>query len=132
MPGIALDSGPVVALFSRRDRFHGRAVEFIRDLQAGSLVTTVGVVVEVAYTLGSRAPHAIDWLRSTTRIDDGIVVDLPRITELLRKHRDIEADFADVSIVAMCERCDIDQIATVDADFEIYRTRIGARLSNVF
>ena len=58
--------------------------------------------------------------------------DLPRIIEIMRKYSDLPADFADASLVAMCERRGITSVATLDRHFEVYRTRDRKRFRNVF
>ena len=48
------------------------------------------------------------------------------------KYADLPADFADASLLALCERAGIDRIATLDRDFAVYRLRNRKRLVNVF
>jgi uncharacterized protein len=50
----------------------------------------------------------------------------------MNKYADLPADFADASLVAMCERRGIADIATLDTHFDIYRTADRKRLRNVF
>jgi uncharacterized protein len=47
--------------------------------------------------------------------------DFARITELNTQYADLPGDFADLSLVVICERLDISAIATLDKDFDIYR-----------
>ena len=51
---------------------------------------------------------------------------------LLDKYHDVPADFADVSLVALAERLNISQIASVDNDFAIYRLSGKWAFENVF
>lgn len=131
MASIALDSGPAIALFSKRDVHHERAVGFIRSVEAGALVTTAAVVTEVAFVLGARAPQFIDWVQAAAEIDGQIGGDLPRIAAILRKYKTLRPDFADASLVALCERRGVGKIATVDSDFAVYRMNSGKALEIV-
>ena len=58
--------------------------------------------------------------------------DLPRIRAILDKDADLPADFADASLVALCERLKVIRVASVDSDFMIYRTRDRRPLRNLF
>ena len=133
MPSIALDSGPAYALFDKSDKHHDRAVALVRGAKPGSFVTNIAVITEVAYLLGGQAPGFLAWVHQSARIDTGTPADLPRIREFMLKYRDSTPDFADASLVAMCERLNIRSIATIDVrDFAIYRTRDGKRLTIAF
>ena len=130
---IALDSGPAYALFDRDDKHHRRAVEFISDLKPNSLVSNIAVLTEVCHLLGARAELFLRWADGAIELDTKTSSDLPRIRELIAKYRDLAPDFADVSLVALCERRHITRIATVDRrDFGTYRTREGKTLQIVF
>ena len=105
----------------------------MRSAKGGSLVTNIAVVTEVAYMLGSQAPGFLAWVHDATHVDGGTPADLPRIREFMLKYRDSEPDFADASLIAMCERLSIRSIATIDGrDFAIYRMLDGKRLSITF
>ena len=62
-------------------------------------------------------------------IDDD---DLERTIELVEKYRDLPADFADASLVAQAERLRIDEIASIDRDFAIYRLKGRKTFRNIF
>ena len=47
--------------------------------------------------------------------------DFQRIVELNSKYRDLPADFADLSLIAISERLGIAKVATLDDDFNVYR-----------
>jgi uncharacterized protein len=123
VPSIVVDAGPLIALFDRDDRHHRRALEFVRTCRS-KLVTNVPVLTETSYLLRFSVEAQRDfllWAHRALDIDDGTPADLPRIAALLEKYRDIPADFADVSLVAMAERRRLSRIATLDKDFAIYR-----------
>ena len=134
MPAIAVDTGPLVALFDGSEKQHGAAVAFI-GRATGPLVTNVAVLTETAALLdfSSTLPaEFLDWAAKVLIVDNQTDVDLARIAAILRKYHDLPADFADASLVALCERRDIAQIATLDRHFTVYRTIKRRVLQNIF
>ena len=132
---VVVDSGVLVALFDAHDAHHARALDFMRSFR-GELLTNVAVLTEVLHLLdfSVRAQRdLLSWVRA-----GGVTLsplpdeDLDRIAELLEKYADLPADFADLSLVVLCERLGIREVATVDRDFEIYRVRGGKALRNAF
>lgn len=47
--------------------------------------------------------------------------DFTRIAELNAKYADLPEDFADLALIAISERLEIEAIATLDGDFDVYR-----------
>ncbi len=72
------------------------------------------------------------WATQFIDIDGETAADLPRIIELIEKYRDLPADFADVSLVALAERLNLSRVASIDRDFDIYRFAGKQRFQNVF
>lgn len=135
MPSIAVDAGPLIALFDRDDRYHTQAREFLSRVRDERLTTTSIVVGAVAAMLSDRADDLhrfLEWLASAVEIDDALHEDLPRILEVIKKYSDLPADLADVSLVVLCERRAIDAVASIDSDFDVYRLPKGKRFSNLF
>ena len=134
MPSIAVDAGPLVALFDRGDNHHLAALNFFRTT-SGNFVTNVAVLTETAHLLSFSAAaveDALEWIATTFDIDQRTGDDLPRIVEIMAKYSDLPADFADASLIALCERRGIDGVATLDKDFDIYRLENGRELRNIF
>jgi uncharacterized protein len=134
MIDIVVDSGPLIALFDGSDAYHARAVGFIEGLN-GRLVTNLPVITEVVYVLDF-SPQAqrdfLAWVENACAIDTGTSSDLPRIRALMAKYADLPADFADASLVALCERIGSTTVASVDSDFTIYRTASRQVFRNLF
>jgi len=131
---IVVDSGPLIALFDASDQYHERAVHFVRDL-SDALVTNLPVLTEVVYMLDFSAQAQRDflyWSEGAMAIDTETRGDFPRIRAILDKYRDLPADFADASLVALCERLRTTAVASVDQDFTIYRTRDRGSFRNLF
>ena len=126
MKKILIDSGPLIALFDGNDEYHQKAVEFIKN-NTGELITTLASITETLHLLDFNRNAQIDflsWLNegavSIEPIDNN---DLSRIKELIVKYRDLPMDFADACLVFLGEKLNIDKIATIDRDFDIYRIR---------
>lgn len=134
MNDIVVDSGPLIALFDRSDAHHSRAVQLVKSL-SGRLVTNFAVVTEVVYMLDF-SPQAqrdfLFWAERSLILDTGTGADLPRIRALLDKYADLPADFADASLVALCERLGSTVVASVDSDFTVYRTQDRRAFRNLF
>jgi len=130
---IVADTGPLVALFARRDRDHDRVVGFLRDHPC-MLVTTWPVATEAWHLLARSARLAfVRWLVG----GGAAVLDLGddggrQALALLEKYRDRPMDIADASLVVIAERIGVDEILTVDrADFDVYRMSKGRRFVQV-
>ena len=122
MPSIAVDAGPLVALFKGADGYHSQAVAFVARSRY-PLVTNMVVIGEVMSLLVQRfQPDFLEWTIGALEIDQETEGDLPRIIEIMKKYTDLPADFADASLLAMCERRGIASVATRDRHFDIYRT----------
>jgi len=131
---IVVDSGPLIALFDGSDRFHQAALDFIKA-QPGPLITNLPVITEVVYMLDFAVQAQRDflfWAESALLLDTETANDLPRIRALMEKYHDLPADFADASLVALCERRRITTVASVDADFTIYRMQDRRGFHNCF
>ena len=135
MPDIGVDAGPLIALFKRSDRYHAAAKAFLARSERATLVTNLLVIGEVAAMLSPRHGDLVaglSWLIDNIEIDADAGADLPRCIEIVEEYRDLPADLADASLVALCERRGMTLVASVDRDFDVYRLPRGRRLRNVF
>ena len=133
MPSVAVDTGLLVAILSKDDDDFLLAQKFFQK-NSGILITNLPVLTEAAYLLSRRPGAAADllrWVAKTFDIDKETAIDLPRIVEIMTKYADLPADFADASLLAMCERRGLSEIATFDKDFDVYQMASGTRLQNV-
>ena len=133
MPSVAVDTGLLVAFLSKDDDDFLLAQKFFQK-NSGILITNLPVLTEAAYLLSRRPGAAADllrWVAKTFDIDKETAIDLPRIVEIMTKYADLPADFADASLLAMCERRGLSEIATFDKDFDVYQMASGTRMQNV-
>jgi len=126
MSGNALiDTGAILALLDRTDRWHPICTETFRQLRL-PLVTSEAVLAELFHLVGdSRKEMEATWrfLRSGALrllpIEDS---ELQEIHALMSRYWDHPMDFADATIVHLAKRESLSTVFTVDfGDFETYR-----------
>jgi uncharacterized protein len=126
MHPVLLDSSVIVGWLDRRDRNHGRCAAALAKLSR-PLVTCEAVIVESCYLL-----HAIDGaedailenvVNGTFQISFDLARCAAQIRQILRKYRDLQADFADACLIQMADELDTGDILTLDSDFAHYRWR---------
>ena len=133
----AVDSGPLIALFDKRDRRHLRIRAFLRDHPSLALVTVWPVLAEVCAVLLNRV-HRQAELDFIAWVSSGAVaiVDLQpgamaRIHALMTRYRDLPFDFADATLAELLEQERIDALLSIDSDFDVYRSPSRRRLVNL-
>ena len=125
MSGDALiDTGAILALLDRSDRWHGVCVEVFRQLRL-PLLTSEAVLTELFHLVGdSRAKMEAAW----RFVESGAVAlaaiessELPQIHALMSRYWRL-MDYADATLVHLAKRESLSTILTVDhADFDTYR-----------
>ncbi len=126
---IAVDAGPIVALFDRSDNKHEICHDVLKSIRL-PLVTTIPVLTEAFYLLNF-SYHIQDDLWEFIVQDKLKIYNLnssllKRCRELMKKYHDLPMDFADASLVAVAEAENISKIFTLDhKDFKVYRTKNG-------
>lgn len=124
---VLIDTGPLVALFSRKDELHAACLATFKTLK-DPLLTIWPVLTEALYLLDFSV-DAQDglWgflLAQTLLVLPLEVEDVPRMQELMHRYRDRHMDFADAALVRVAEREHITTMFTTDRrDFQIYQPR---------
>ncbi len=130
-----VDAGPLIALFDKSDNYHERILKFMQKYE-GRLVTTWAVITEVSYMLDFNVQVRTDFLRWIGRgaleIPELSLDHISRLIELSQKYSDVPMDFADATLIVISELEKIDEIITIDSDFEVYRNIRKERLKNIF
>jgi hypothetical protein len=122
---VLVDTGPLVAVLSRRDEHHESCVEQLREL-APPLFTCWPVITEAVWLLRNH-PAAIQKLLGSfsTGLLEMLVLDRAApawIAGFLRRYRELGAQAADAALVYLAERESIDTVFTLDRrDFSVYR-----------
>jgi predicted nucleic acid-binding protein len=116
---LIVDAGPLYASAAAKDKNHAVCDELLNEAP-GPLVVPHFIVAEVAYLLATRiGPHAeVAFAQS---IADGELTVEPvldsewsRIAELMEQYADLPLGMADASVIALAERHDAREIATLD------------------
>jgi hypothetical protein len=120
-----IDTGAILALLDRTDRWHHFCTDTFRHLRL-PLLTSGAVLTELFHLVGdSRGEMESAW----KFIDSGAIEiaaighsELPQIHALMSRYWDRPMDFADATLVHLARREALSTIFTVDhADFETYR-----------
>ena len=126
MKKILIDSGPLIALFDASDKYHNKAVNFIKSNKY-PLVTTIASITETLHLLNFNRNAQIDFIewihQGAVEIQNIESDDFGRIKDLTEKYRDLPMDFADSCLVYLAEKLSLNTIATIDRDFSIYRIK---------
>ena len=123
---ILLDTGPLVAILSRKDLHHQACVDVLHGI-AGPLLSCWPVMTEAAWLL-RQSPRAIQQLLGST--ETGFLELLPlagaeakNIAAVMKRYESMRPQLADAALVHLAGREGIDTIFTLDRrDFSIYRT----------
>ena len=129
MRRVLVDTGPIVAILSRRDQYHGACVEALREMP-GPLFTCWPVITEAAWLL-RKSGDAIQQLLGS--MDAGFLELLPLTTEdaqpiasIFKKYRDIRIQLADAALVHLAVRDGLETVFTLDQrDFSVFRLPRG-------
>jgi hypothetical protein len=119
-----IDTGAILALLNRGDKWHRPCAESFQTLQL-PLATSAAVLAEVFHLL----PRSSDLSPAWSFLRSGAVTvlpitdaDLPALEELMLRYHDRPMDFADATLVYLARREALTTIFTVDHDdFETYR-----------
>jgi predicted nucleic acid-binding protein len=120
---VFLDTSFVLALINQRDQYHDRAKALSFKFEETSLVTTVGVLLEIGNALAkdfrTEALAVIGLMRTSSRVElvefnDAL---LEKALAIYKKYSDKSWGLVDcISFVVMRER-DVRDVLTFDADF---------------
>jgi predicted nucleic acid-binding protein len=124
-PDVLIDTGAILALLDRTDRWHRVCVDAFRQLPL-PLVTSEAVLTELFHLVAdSRHGTETAWkfLRSGA-IKPAVIEDaeLHEIHALMSRYGDRPMDFADATLVFLARREGLSTVFTVDhAGFNTYR-----------
>ena len=132
MPSTLVDTGPLVALFDKRDKWHDTIKHFLAGHEQ-ALTTSWPVLTEVSFLLEQHV-----WLDCLTWLEQGAVsiadtpeLEIKRILVLSRKYKDLPMDFADASLIVLAELQNQADIITIDSDFDVYRFGVNRKFNNL-
>jgi predicted nucleic acid-binding protein len=121
---VLLDTGPLVALLNRRDRYHAWALDRFADIEP-PLLTCEAVIVEACHLLrGQSGPERVvlDVIaRGAVEIDFRLRDEIVPVQELRTRYVNVPMALADACLVRMAELSSGSVVLTLDSDFAIYR-----------
>ncbi|MEX0723517.1 MAG: pilus assembly protein [Gracilimonas sp.] len=129
-----IDAGPIIALFDKDDQHHQRVMDFMKNFE-GRLISTWPVLTEVSYMLDFHKQTQLDFIDWVG--EGGIEIynleqwQLIKVREVVETYSDLPADFADASLVVAAAAKDLDQIISLDSDFNVYRMSKGNSFTNL-
>ncbi len=130
---ILIDTGPIVALFDKDDRYHTQCIEILKKIKE-PLVTTWPVLTECFYLLNfSWEVQDSLWLfiqRGGIEIYHLGKDLLIRCCELMEQYSDLPMDLADATLVTLADFLEVHKVFTLDhKDFSIYRFKQKKRFT---
>jgi predicted nucleic acid-binding protein len=127
MSQTVMDSGPLVAWFSKRDSHHEWAARVIDDLPVGALVCEA-VLAEVCHLVAKDGVPAAAVLKLVEQNDLVLVSlasEISAIRALMEQYKDAPMDFADACVVRTAELSPGTVVCTTDSHFRFYRKSSG-------
>mgnify|MGYP000961169707 FL=1 len=124
MEVLLVDTGPLVAIVNKRDKFHPGCLEYLKNYR-GSLLTTWAVLTEFAHmadSIGATLP-LYHWIeRGGLELMPLGREELVTAIDWIERYADRPMDLADASLVVAALKTGSTQIWTLDRDdFETYR-----------
>lgn len=119
---ILCDSGPLIAAATTNDADHHACTEMFSGLRLAErrLLIPQTVVAEVGYMLAAWVNTEVEakFLDSIATGDfelvDLVPEDFVRMAELVRQYEALPLGTTDASVIALAERLDVEEIATLD------------------
>jgi len=119
-----LDTGVIVALLDRSEKFHPACAEAVQAIDA-PLVTCEAVIAETCYLLRNLpgAPEAVieNVSAGIFQIPFQLSKHTAGLKQILKKYRDRRIDLADACLIRLADEFETPDILTLDKDFRIYR-----------
>lgn len=124
MKPVLLDTGVIVALLDRSEKFHQACAEAVGELEA-PLITCEAVIAESCYLLRNLAGAAEAVIENVAAGVFQVPFQLSReavgLKQVLRKYRDHKIDLADACLIRLAAEFETADILTLDKDFAVYR-----------
>jgi len=119
-----IDAGPLVAYYNAGDPWHKKVLTSFERYR-GQFVTTSPIITEVMWLLRSnyqvQNELLVDLSKGLYYVESLKYDDFARIADLNTKYSDLPGDFADLSLIAIAERLNLEDVISLDADFNLYR-----------
>ncbi len=124
MTRVVMDTGPLVALLSRRDRHHAWIREVL-DAMEPPIYTCEAVISEACFLLGRIAGGADAVLallaNDILKVDFRMPSEIDALRSLMKRFATVPMSLADACLVRMSELETQSVIVTLESDFRVYR-----------
>lgn len=118
---VLVDTGPLVAFFNKRDKYHDWAVLQWARIEP-PMVTCEAVLSEACFLLGPAQGAIVTLLeRKVLHLPFRLANHIKQIERLLQKYSDVPMSLADACLVRMAELYDDSTLFSIDTDFTVYR-----------
>ncbi len=121
---VVIDTGPLVALLNRRDRFHRWVRDVLQSVEP-PIFTCEPVITETCFLLREIAAGpdaALDLLeRGILQIDFHLDAEIAPVRALMKQFANVPMSLADAVLVRMTELKRRSVVMTLDDDFRVYR-----------
>ena len=122
--GVVIDTGPLVAYFFEREKYHSWAVETLNSLDP-PVLTCEPVLTEAGFLFarnGSPPVLALEPVESgLIQLGFKLEEELTAVRGLMDQYANVPMSLADACLVRMAEITGL-PICTMDSDFSVYRT----------
>jgi predicted nucleic acid-binding protein len=129
---VIVDTGPLVAYLSQRDKFHIWTYRQLEQINL-PLLTCEAVLTKACFILNRNGCNAEDIVEMLNQgwlsIPFNLQHESHSISKLMSKYANIPMSLADASLLRMTELLPNSQLLTFDSDFSIYR-RYGKETVN--
>ena len=102
-----IDSGPLIALFDKSDKYHYQVLAFLKGFQ-GELITTWSVITEVSHMLDFNLQVQLDFFKwielGGIRLYEISQKELFEIRIMMEKYSDIPMDLADSTLMYVANK----------------------------
>jgi len=123
-PRFIVDTGPLVALLSKRDSYHRWALATFAGVHPPAL-TCEAVVAEAWHLLSGTAKGQTALLdliaAGTLAVEFALISEIAAVRRLVARYSDRPMSLADACLVRLAELFDEAGVITLDRDFSIYR-----------
>jgi predicted nucleic acid-binding protein len=123
MKPVIFDTGPLVAWFCPRDKYHDWARQTFAQIPAGGLICEA-VLAEVCHLVakdGVARGKVLELVEQGGLTPVFLGGEFPVLRELLNRYADTPMDFADACVVRLAEIHADCRVCTTDGDFRFFR-----------
>ena len=124
MKPVLLDTGVIVGLLDRSEKYHSACAKAVREVEA-PLITCEAAIAESCYLLrnlpGAAAAVIENVAAGMFQVPFQISREAAGVKQVLRKYRDRKIDLADACLIRLADEFETGDILTLDKDFSIYR-----------